>query len=363
MKSRSQCSPRTKEKKKVDTGILVVGNFLSGVTGIRGVCEDLAGSLGENGWRIIGTSSRKNRFFRVMDMVTTTWNFHKSYSVAIVEVYSGLAFLWAKLVCSVLRIKGKPFVLILHGGNLPAFAKKWKTCVEKLLKSANIVTTPSLFIRRSLENILKDIKYIPNAIDLERYSFKLRPKPAPRLVWLRAFHRMYNPMLAVQALSSLVSEYPEIHLSMAGPDKGDGSLREVQRYADQKGIQGNLSIVGTIKKTDVPIFLENGDIFLNTTDIESFGVSVMEAAANGLCIVTTDVGELPFLWTDRENALLVPPGDPHRMAEAVRSLLTNPSLAERISHEARMKAEQFSWTAIRQKWELLLRKLTEKKQM
>jgi glycosyltransferase involved in cell wall biosynthesis len=80
----------------------------------------------------------------------------------------------------------------------------------------------------------------------------------------------------------------------------------------------------------------------------------MEAAACGLCIVSTNVGELPLLWQDGHDALLVQPADAKAMAGAVRRILTGPGLAERLSRNARFKAEQFDWSVILPLWERVL---------
>jgi glycosyltransferase involved in cell wall biosynthesis len=144
------------------------------------------------------------------------------------------------------------------------------------------------------------------------------------------------------------------HLSMFGPDKRDGSLQSLKAEIQRLKLGEQVHREGAVAKQDVPKALNSGDIFLNTTNHESFGVSVMEAAACGLCIVSTNVGELPFLWQDGSDALLVNPDDSAAMAAAVRRILTDPGLAERLSHNARAKAEQYDWSVILPQWEQIL---------
>ena len=103
--------------------MLLVGNFLSGSTGTRGVCEDLAVVLKSAGWSVLTASNRSNRVARLLDFLLTVWRQRHNYSVAQVDVYSGRAFVWAELVCRALRMAKKPYVLKLHGGNLPTFAQ------------------------------------------------------------------------------------------------------------------------------------------------------------------------------------------------------------------------------------------------
>lgn len=80
----------------------------------------------------------------------------------------------------------------------------------------------------------------------------------------------------------------------------------------------------------------------------------MEAMACGLCVVSTNVGGIPYLLEHETDALLVPPNDPEAMAAAVRRILTEPGLAKRLSRNARAKAKQFDWDAILPQWEELL---------
>jgi glycosyltransferase involved in cell wall biosynthesis len=100
--------------------------------------------------------------------------------------------------------------------------------------------------------------------------------------------------------------------------------------------------------------MSQGDIFLNTTNVDNTPVSVLEALACGLCVVSTDVGGIPYLLEHEEDALLVPPDDAEAMAAAVRRVLTEPGLAERLSRNARKKAEGFDWSVVLPQWERLL---------
>jgi len=335
---------------------LVVSNWFSvGADRYAGYTPQLVAKLRERDWSVTTASSQPHRPARLADMVCTAWRRRGQYAVALVDVFSGPAFLWAEATCWVLRRAGKPYVLTLHGGALPAFARRWPGRVRRLLGSAAAVTTPSRYLQEQMAAYREGIRLLPNAIDLSAYPPRPQPAPVrPLLVWLRAFHRIYNPVLAAQVVERLRGEWPQVRLTMVGPDKGDGSLGEFQRFVAAHRLAPHVTWAGAVPKAQVTAWLRRGDIFLNTTSLESFGVSVMEAAAAGLCIVTTDVGELSYLWRDGDEALLVPPGDAEAMAAAVRRLLAEPGLAARLSQNARRKAEGFDWAAVLPQWEELL---------
>jgi glycosyltransferase involved in cell wall biosynthesis len=120
-------------------------------------------------------------------------------------------------------------------------------------------------------------------------------------------------------------------------------------------VRGQLFFAGPIPKKSVPHALDSGDIFLNTSATDNTPVSVIEAMACGMCIVSTSVGGIPHLLTHEQNALLVPPRDPAAMARAVVRLLRDPNLAERISANARRSAKAFDWANIVPQWHRVLR--------
>jgi glycosyltransferase involved in cell wall biosynthesis len=334
--------------------VLLVGNFLSSSVGTRGVCEDLAVRLSQNGWPVLTTSDRPGRLHRLWEMLTTVWWKRNQFALAQVDVYSGPAFIWAELVATALRLVGKPYVLTLHGGNLPVFAERWPDRVRRLLRSAAAVTTPSLYLSERMTVYRSDLILQPNPLDLAAYEFRHRRNVAPRLSWLRAFCRVYNPSLAARVVALLAEEFPQLRLDMIGPDKHDGSLEAFVRTAEELEVSEQIEITGGIRKDDVSTYLNRGDIFLNTTNIDNTPVSVLEAMACGLCIVSTNVGGIPYLLKHEYNALLVPRDDPAAMAAAVRRLLAEPALAERISLNARRDVERFDWSIVLPRWEQLL---------
>jgi glycosyltransferase involved in cell wall biosynthesis len=136
---------------------------------------------------------------------------------------------------------------------------------------------------------------------------------------------------------------------MMGSDK-DGSLPVVKEMAEECGVAQRLLVPGRIDKKDVPRYLSDSDIFLNTTNIDNTPVSIVEAMACGLCIVSTNVGGIPYLLEHNKTALLVEPNDAEAMAAAVTRLLTEPDLARELSRNARIQAGQFVWDIVLPQW-------------
>ena len=333
--------------------ILFVSNFLSGAGLNRGYSEELADRLEAGGSSVIRTSSQLGRGMRLVDMLRTTWAERHHYTVAHVDVFSGPSFLWAEIVCFELRRLGKPYVLTLRGGNLPEFARACPRRTRRLFESAALVTVPSSYLEDRMRAYRRDLKIVPNAIDAQACGFVSRPQLRPRLVWMRAFHAIYNPVLAVDVLARLRRRHRGASLKMVGPDK-DGSLADVKRRAHEVGIADSLTVIPGVAKRDVARHLADADLFINTTNIDNTPVSVLDAMACGLCVVSTNVGGIAYLLEHDQDALLVPPNDPEAMTDAVHRILTEPGLALRLSRNARRKAETHDWSVILPHWESML---------
>jgi len=333
--------------------VLLVGNLLSGSLGIRSVSEDLALRLAHAGWDVTATSTRRPRVRRLADMLATVWRHRRRYQVANVEVFSGAAFVWAELVCLALRRLGKPYVLTLHGGNLPTFARRRPRRVARLLGSAAAVTAPSSYLVEAMRPYRSDIRLLSNPIDVDTYLYRCRESPRPRLLWLRTFHPIYNPGLAPRTLALLLQQRPDARLTMAGPDR-NGCRRETTRAAEECGVLDQITFQGPMPKSEVPGWLAEGDIFLNTATVDNMPVTVLEAMAAGLVVISTRVGGVPFLASDGQDALLVPPDDPEAMASAIRRVLTEPDLGAALSRQARARAARCDWSVVLPQWEQLL---------
>lgn len=334
--------------------ILMVGTFL-GTSGNLGVADQLAARLRGAGWTVLTTSSARQRLTRLADMVGTTVRRRAEYDLAQVDVYSGHAFVWAEAVCQTLQLLGKPFILTLHGGGLPAFAARWPGRVRRLLGAAAAITAPSAYLVDQMRAYGRSPQLLPNPVDLSLYQFRRRGRPSARLVWVRSFHQLYNPQMAVRALALVRRDCADAHLTMVGPDKGDGSLQQTQALAGELGVAANVTFTGRLSAREVAAQLDRADVFLNTTTVDNTPLSVLEAMASGLCVVSTNVGGLPYLLTHLDNALLVGSNDHDAMARDIVSLCGNGWLADRLSARGRATSAGADWTAVLPQWDRLLR--------
>jgi glycosyltransferase involved in cell wall biosynthesis len=166
---------------------------------------------------------------------------------------------------------------------------------------------------------------------------------------------MYDPAAAIDVVLRLRRRWPDVHLTMVGPDRGDGSLAVVRKRIADLHLKTAITIIPGLPSTEIPAVLNQADIFLNTSIVDNTPVSVLEAMASGLCVVSTNAGGLRYLLNDGRDALLTPPGDTDALAAAVDRILTQDHFAARLSESARAAVESLDWTNVLPRWEALLR--------
>jgi len=339
---------------KESPAVLMVGNFAQAGPVYGSVGHELAAKLESAGWYVLRTSYHQTRILKVMDMLRTSWRARNRFEVAHVELYSGPAFLWGEAVCKVLRWLGKPYVIALHGGNLPNFALKHAQRVHTLLRSAVAVISPSPYLQKTFIGSRPDVQLMPNALDLSSYPGRLRKRARPRMIWLRAFRAMYAPETAVASLARVVPEHPAACLTMIGPDRKDGSLERTMALARELGVYDRISFITGIPKSEVGAYLDQADIFLNTSTVDNTPVSVVEALACGLCVVSTNVGGMPHLLREGQDGMLVPPRDAIAMSSAITRVVADDGLAAKLSRNALLRATDYDWSNVLPRWNHLL---------
>jgi L-malate glycosyltransferase len=100
----------------------------------------------------------------------------------------------------------------------------------------------------------------------------------------------------------------------------------------------------------MPDVYDDGDIFLNSSVVDNQPLSVLEAFASGLPVVSTATGEIARMVRDGETGAIVPAEDPAAMADAVERVLAEPEKALAMAQRARMEVEQYTWPAVYRQW-------------
>jgi len=338
--------------KKDRLKILYVGNKVVQRGQTPTTIDTLAPLLEEN-YDVITTSDKKNILLRALDIIYTLYRNRTTTNIIIVDTYSTKNFYVSVLVAffaNYFHIKYLPY---LHGGNLPKRLESHPKISKYIFKNSAINIAPSKYLENAfIEKGYKTL-LIPNNIELSLYPFKERTKLSPKLLYVRALSKVYNPLMLIRVLDKLLKLYPDAELCMVGPDK-DGTLEAIKKEASKLNILEHIKFTGKLPKKEWIELSKEYDIFVNPTNFDNQPVSIIEAMALGFPIVSTNVGGLPFLIDHNFNGILVDKNDTEKMTQEIINLLENQKKVNMLSKNARRKAETFSWKNIEKQWEKLL---------
>jgi glycosyltransferase involved in cell wall biosynthesis len=316
--------------------------------------EIVADLLRAEGWPVIEFSSAPSRYRRLYEIVAGLIRHRREIDVVSLQVFGGPSFVVEDIASRIARRFHIPIVMVLHGGDFPNFVQRHEKWSRAVLERAAEITAPSPFLKRTMKQLGFRCEVIPNVLDLALYPYRHRTGLKPNLFWMRSFHPIYNPEMAVQVLARLRKDYPAATLTMGGQDKG--LLGGVQTLAQSLGVADSVRFPGFLNADSKISQFEQSDIFLNTNRIDNMPVSVVEACAMGIPVVATDVGGLRDLLTDGETGLIVPDEDIDAMEAATRRLLRDRELAGRISANGRALADKSAWSAVKPQLEAVFQR-------
>ena len=332
--------------------VMLLGNFLSQKRkGGQWVCETLEQCFRGVGWRVYSASNCEGRLARLLDMTLSCIRHRADFDVALVDVYSGKAFYLAEWICCVLRILRKPYVLSLHGGRLPEFSANRQRRVLRLLRNATAVTAPSPWMCSQMKPYFEHVSFLPNPVDLTRFQTDVRQRIRPRLVWVRAFESMYCPEMALEVLYQLRSFHADAKLTLVGRDKLDGSLDRVKKKIISLRLEDSVAIVPGVPNEEIPKYLSDADIFINTSRVDNAPVSVVEALAGGLCVVSTSVGGIADLVDDGRTGMLVARDDVAGMVAAIRRIIRDQSFSTQMGNVGRQSVSKYAVSEVVDRWQ------------
>ena len=240
---------------------------------------------------------------------------------------------------------GKRVVLNYHSGEAADHLARWGAFVHPWLKLADEIVVPSDYLAQVFARHGYRSRVIHNVVDTSRFRFRERTPLRPRLLSTRNLEAIYRIDNTIEAFALLKQRRPELTLTIAGYGSEADRLRRLAApFGDA------VRFIGRVEPQAMPDVYDDDDIFLNSSVIDNQPLSVLEAFAAGLPVVSTATGEIARMVRDGETGLIVPAEDPAAMADAVERFLTEPENALAMARRARMEVEQYTWAAVHREW-------------
>lgn len=328
--------------------ILYIGNQLTKHGYSPTSVDTLTPLLQKEGFKIYAGSSFKNIGLRILHMLFLVIKYRKKVEVVLIDTYSTKAFWYALAISQCCRFFKLDYYPIIRGGNMKQRLQANPIMSQWLFKNSKMNIAPSgYFNKLFLELGFLNTVMIPNNIFIQDYTFVHKPSFSSKLLWVRSMAAIYQPKLAIDVLVELKKVYPEARLTMVGPEK-DVKINSLKQYALEKNVK--LVFTGRLPKQKWHNLAKTHDIFINTTSIDNTPITLIEAMALGMPVVSTNVGGIPFMVENHKQVKLVLPNQLSEFVKAIVELIENPDKTQTMVQNARKLAETMDWNKVKHLW-------------
>jgi len=268
------------------------------------------------------------------------------------------------------KMKNIPLVVNPHGTAL-AYEVIAKTRIRKtpyalydvatskgILKNADCVVAST---RQEFDELIRfgierqRVKIVPVGVDIKKYdSIKaFRDEDILNVLFVGRISRNRNVGLLVEAFASVAKEREDVRLTIVGGEGRScfidrlGYLGNLKKRVADMGLSDYVEFAGPLYDTSLIEAYKSADIFVYTSLYESFGQTILEAAACGLPIISTPVGVANDLIVDGKSGFFTSFDDPGRLSEKMLLLLCDEGLRRKFSRNIQATVrEKYEWDRI-----------------
>ena len=272
----------------------------------------------------------------------------KKYKIDILHVHYAIPHAYAALMAKQMLKENNinvPVVTTLHGTDITLVGSNpsYKTAVEFSINNSDYVTAVSKSLKSdtlSIFNINKSIEVIPNFINLEKYNDKssnnnLLNKNNKIITHVSNFRKVKRILDVLEIFNGIQKQIPSKLLMIGdGPEK-----TKAEKKAKKLGIKDKVIFFGKSNETNK--ILSFSDLFLLPSEIESFGLSALEAMAANVPVISTNTGGIPEVNIDNFSGFLSDIGDIDKMINDSILILSDNNIMNKFKLNARKRAENF----------------------
>jgi glycosyltransferase involved in cell wall biosynthesis len=260
------------------------------------------------------------------------------------------------------KIFRTPYIITLHGGDVPGFLPEETDWAYRIIYPLTVPIWREaervIAVSESLRDLAKQaypkipVYVIPNGVEIKQNIFHQNiRREKVRIVFVGRFSRQKNPMMFLKSIKRLIDfDYKltnKIEILMIG----DGDLRALmENYIIKNGLGNVIRLLGWIKQEEVEEILINSDIYVNTSIIEGFSLSVLQAMAAGMAVIATAVPGNRELIEHQVNGWLVSPDSVHELSFALYCLINDSFTRNILGKNALIKAKYYHWESVCEKY-------------
>jgi L-malate glycosyltransferase len=300
----------------------------------------------------VGSLRGVRALFRLVRYLGRLWGAADRVQLFHVMANSG----WAWHLCAapaiwIARLRHVPVVVNYRGGAAEEFFARSLIWIRPTMRMADRVVVPSGFLQQVFARFGLSAEIVPNIVDLSRFFPRLANRGScpegPHLIVTRNLEPIYDIGTAIRAFAIIRKTLLRAHMTIAG----SGPERErLAQLTQALGVAAHVTFTGRLDNDRIGELYQQADLLLNPSTVDNMPISILEALASGVPVVTTSVGGIPFIVEHQKTALLVQPQDAEAMARAALDLLNDSVKAARFAKAGHESVQQYAWQHVRGHW-------------
>jgi glycosyltransferase involved in cell wall biosynthesis len=195
------------------------------------------------------------------------------------------------------------------------------------------------------------IRYVPNGVEQEFFAGRTYvPRSPLRLLYVGTWLDRKGIYYLAESFCLLARESSALEMTIAGAGRSEQEVKA--SFAPE--MRDRVSVLPFVPRHAMPSLYADHDIFVFPSLVEGMPLTLLEAMASGMPVVTTLSGGMGDVVEDGFNGLLVPPADSQELVAALRDLCGNAELRCRLGHEAQNTMRRYTWDHVTERLERIL---------
>jgi glycosyltransferase involved in cell wall biosynthesis len=199
------------------------------------------------------------------------------------------------------------------------------------------------------------IKIIPNGVDIELFTPKSKSNTeepgvaeyGPLILTVAGITPTKGLHCLLESAIKVVEEYPSTLFLIIGPVRSEDYYLSLKRMIKKNNLKENVKIILGVDQCKMNMYYSLCDVYAQPSTQEGFCMTVLEAMASGKAVVGTKTGAIPELIRESRGGLLVDPGSPNQLSEALLELLKDDERRKKMGRRGhKYVAENYSWKKI-----------------
>jgi glycosyltransferase involved in cell wall biosynthesis len=246
----------------------------------------------------------------------------------------------------VARLLGKPVVLNYHSCEAPDHMRRSANARFLMSSLVDVNVVPSPFLGDVFRSFGIDAHVVPNVVDLRQFRYHVRDPLRPRLLSTRNLEPLYNVSCVLRAFARVQAQHPTATLTLVGSGSQEAALRSEAAALRLE----NVTFTGRVAPTEIHRYYADADIYVQAPSIDNMPLSVLEAFASGLPVISTNVGGIPSILRDGIDGLLVDDNDAVSLANQITTMQSDPARARQLAQSAYETLPAYQWPVARDGW-------------